>query len=472
MTKLGLFFQSGTRQASVLGYLCCGILAVALAACSGESPATAAGGASSGSGTGGGGGGTAACPFGDVGDGWQVGVSVEDVTPTPEQIATGKLYMGAYGLLTARGPATGVHDPVYARAMVLRTGCKAVVFTILDMPGASNRILHRIADAVHGQTQIPKEDIYVGSTHSHSAPDLQGLWGGVPEDYKTRVVDLTSKAITDAFAAAAPADLLVSKGEGPNRNRRDWGFTDKELTVLDAQAKDGTRIGTLVNFAAHPVILGEGNKEISRDFCGYTVDHVETTLVAKDKVLFFNGVLGDASPDGGTGATDFDRAQDYGRIVGDVALATMSTQTPVTAGIYRDYLPWEQEVTNANFKLVNNLGYLDYDANVDMANDKMSIDTQTSYLRLGTEIQAVMFPGEALTRTGLKVKDMELSPFRLWLGLTTDSLGYFVLSDEWNVELPGGGKRNDGYEETVSCGMDAGDNAVKILLDAIAKDVQ
>jgi hypothetical protein len=455
----------------MLGCLACGILGISLAACSGDNQATTATAtaAGSGSGTGGGGGsgGASACPLGDVGDGWQVGVSVQDVTPTAEQIATGKLYMGAYGLLTSRGPATGVHDPVYARAMVLRSGCKAVVFTILDMPGASNRILHRIGDGVNAQTQIPKEDIYVGSTHSHSAPDLQGLWGGVPDDYKTRVVDLTVQAITDAFNNAVPADLLVSRGEGPNRNRRDWPMTDKELTVLDAKAKDGTRIGTLVNFAAHPVILGEGNKDISRDFCGYTVDYIETQLGAKDKVLFFNGIQGDVSPDGGVGS-DFDRAKSYGEIVGDVALATLAAQTPVSSGIYRDYMPWEQEVTNNNFKLVNNLGYLDYDAIIE--GDKMAIATQAAYLRLGTEIQTVVFPGEALTRTGLQVKDVEMSPFRLWLGLTTDSLGYFVLSDEWNVVDANGNKRNDGYEETVSCGMDAGDNAVKILLEAIARD--
>jgi hypothetical protein len=403
----------------------------------------------------------------DVGAGWQIGVRVADVTPTPSELATGKLYMGAYGLLTQRGPATGVHDPIYARAMVLRTGRSALALTILDMPGISNRVIHAIADGVSAQTHMPAESIYVGATHSHSTPDLQGLWGHVPASYKQRVIDVTTKTIVDAFQAGAPADLFVSRGVGSNRNRRDWPITDTELTVLDAKAPDGSRIGTLIDFAAHPVVLGPTNLLISRDFVGYTVDYVESKLNAKDKVLYFQGVVGDASPNGVVG-TAFDGAKSYGQLVGDAALSAMSQQTKVTPSIYRGFAPWRQDVTNQNFVLLNQGGYLDYDTVTDAGT--MKIDTQFSYLWLGSQIQMVVFPGEALTRTGLKVKASMNAPFRLWLGLTSDSLGYFVLSDEWNVVPPDGGPmRNNGYEETVSMGETAGDNSVTVLESLIAK---
>lgn len=56
------------------------------------------------------------------------------------------------------------------------------------------------------------------------------------------------------------------------------------------------------------------------------------------------------------------------------------------------------------------------------------------------------------------------SPYRLFLGLTTDTLGYFVKSDEWMMG------HNDNYEESVSLGETAGDNAVRVLSEAIDRD--
>lgn len=389
-------------------------------------------------------------------EGWQAGADVVDLSPTSDQIATGKLFMGAYGALTQRGPATGIHDAVAARTLVLRSGCDVISMTILDMPGISNRVIHAIGDAVSAETHIPKDGIYVGATHSHSSPDLQGLWGHVPDDYKADVIQKTSESIIAAFRALEPADIYASKGTAPNRNRRDWGFTDTELTVLEAQAKDGSQIGTLVNFAAHPVILGAENHLISRDFCGYLVDSIESTLGGK--ALFFNGVVGDASPV--SPASSFDGCQQYGEIVAQNAVDATKTHTKLSPGIYREQQAFSQEVTNQVFVAVR--GILDYDFDQDAG--QMSVETQFTYFRLGKELQGVVFPGEALTRTGQDIKAPQTAPFHLWLGLTTDSLGYFVKSDEWMTG------HNGNYEETVSTGQTAGDNSIRVLTGLIAKD--
>jgi hypothetical protein len=389
--------------------------------------------------------------------GWQIGVTAADITPTEAELADGQLYMGAYGLLTVRGPATGVHDPIYARTMVLKSGSSTVALSILDLPGISNRTLHAIADAVLQKTQLTSENVFVGATHTHSAPDLQGLWGFVPDDYKQRLIDVTAQSIADAFAAAEPAELFVAKGTAPNRNRRGHAEIDSELTVLDAKTTGGKRLGTLINFAAHPVKVGELNKLISRDFCGYTVDRAEAALGGK--ALFFNGVVGDASPDGG--GSEFEGAEEYGHIVADAALTAIASPTKVTPGIYRDQRKWQQEVTNDSFKALNDLGLLDYD--IQTVGEGLGIETQFSYFRLGTEVQGVAFPGEALTRTGLDIKAQMTSRFRLFLGLTTDTLGYFVKSDEWLM-------LQRTYEEGVSLGQTAGDNAIRVLTEAIEQD--
>ncbi|MBM4361911.1 MAG: neutral/alkaline non-lysosomal ceramidase N-terminal domain-containing protein, partial [Deltaproteobacteria bacterium] len=385
-----------------------------LVACSSDSEGTKADATSPDGGTGGtggsGGDSGATCASGSPVEGWEVGVAVEDLSPTEEELATGEIYMGAYGIGSSRGAATAVHDRIYSRAMVLRSGCESIAMVILDTPGNSNRVLAAIAEGVAEKTTITREGLYVGATHSHSSPDLQGLWGGVSDAYKARLISLVVQSVTRAYEAAVPADVTVSRGTGPNRNRRDWNMTDDELTVLDAKAKDGSRIGTLVNFAAHPVVLGMSNREISRDFCGYTVDSLEESLGAKDRVLFFNGAQGDASPDGGEG-DGFARAESYGNLLADAARAAMDAPAPVSPGLVIHYLPWKQEVTNTNFRLMNELGFLDYDA--ESVDNTMAVNTQAAYVQVGDALDMVVFPGEALTRTGLAVKERMTSPHRL-----------------------------------------------------------
>ena len=99
-------------------------------------------------------------------------------------------------------------------------------------------------------TGVPRPNIFVGATHTHAGPDLQGLWGGVTAEYKQVVVDGTVAAIAEAYARREAAQLFVSKGVGSANNRRDWGYTDDELTVLDARsASTGERLGTVIQFA-------------------------------------------------------------------------------------------------------------------------------------------------------------------------------------------------------------------------------
>jgi hypothetical protein len=177
--------------------------------------------------------------------------------------------------------------------------------------------------------------------------------------------------------------------------------------------------------------------------------------------LYFNGIQGDVSPSGGSG-TGFERAQSYGQIVADGALAAMATRTEISSGLVRSLVPFDHAVTNTGFIGLSNAGLLDYDfAEQEGVN---IITTQIGYLRFGTELQTVVFPGEALTRLGVPLKERMTAPFRMWLGLTTDSLGYFVPHDEWHTG------HNGDYEESVSIDEFAGEHARVVILGEIETD--
>ena len=86
-------------------------------------------------------------------EGFEAGFDVRDISPNDAELMLG-VYMGAYGAPEARGVATGVHDPVYARTVALREGDEEVIMTILDLPGLGNRYTRRIREDVAALTGL------------------------------------------------------------------------------------------------------------------------------------------------------------------------------------------------------------------------------------------------------------------------------------------------------------------------------
>lgn len=394
--------------------------------------------------------------------GLRVGVDVRSVAPTDAQIADKNIYMGAYGAPYTRGPAQGVHDAIHARSFAIEAEGVGLVMSIVDLPGMGNQNTRAIRAKVAAATGLSEAQVLVGTTHSHSSPDLMGLWGGVPDSYRNFVIDETAASMTAAYEARVDAELKVGSAPAPANNRRGWGFTDDAMTVLDAFDLEGHRIGTLVNFAAHPVVLGMDNKLISCDYPIYFVQALEADLGAP--VALFNGTLGDATPKvpDGMYSDDFARAEAYGALLAGIAGEIVAGAEVIEPEVTFSHRKWVQTVDNALFKLAAQLGILQYDFDDDGGTKKVT--TQATYFRLGTKVQGVAFPGESLTRNGLAIKESMKAPYRMILGNTGDALGYFIPSDEWQTG------KNDNYEESVSLGQTAGDNAKKFITELIVED--
>ena len=393
---------------------------------------------------------------------FMVGVDTRSIDPTPGQL--GSIYLGGFGAPFAGGPATAVHDSLYARSFAIGYGDDGVIFTIVDAVGMGNQWTRAIRQSAANLTGLAPERIIVATTHSHGGPDFQGLWGGVGDEYRTKVIaDVTTSMLT-AWQTRVPADLSVTSSVADNNNRRGWEFTDDTMFVLQAHKQaDAALIGTMVAFAAHPVLVGADNTELTRDYVGYAVDAFEASTGAP--VVWFNGILGDVSPKvpAGMYADDFEECDAYGGYLAEQAGLMLESAEPVDVEFAVDYAEWEMPVDNALFNLAGQLGILDYDF---IQNGlASSVITQTAYIRLGTQAQIVAFPGESLTRNGLAVKDAMTAPYKAVLGNAGDALGYFIPSDEWQTGL------NDDYEEGVSIGQTAGDTTRDVMIELIDADV-
>jgi hypothetical protein len=92
---------------------------------------------------------------------------------------------------------------------------------------------------------------------------------------------------------------------------------------------DGARIGTFINFAAHPTAIGSSNLELSSDWIHYTRVTAEARLGAP--VVFSNGAIGDVSPQPSGEGDQFERASVYGADIANLAVDSIPSQVQISS---------------------------------------------------------------------------------------------------------------------------------------------
>lgn len=409
--------------------------------------------------------------------GWSVGVSVVDISPSLTELNTLRIYLGGYGALGFRGGVLGyarsVHDPVWARAFYMEDNARSgLVSVVIDSIGLGNVFIREIRNRANVATGIPIGNILVSATHTHCGPDLQGLWAGVTPSYREFVINGAVSAITRAFQSRQPADVTVSgrnPGTGYQNNRRGWGWAINTTTVVDAFFRGTTRrIGSLLNFAAHPVTLGANELTMGSDFGHYLRVRFENTTNAP--VVWVNGPIGDVTPGcPGCPGGGFARAEAFGIRVADMALEMMSQiRVPLDDGLVVKTDTFDQVVTNVAFYTAWVAGILDGYYEGLPRDGQMVIPIVLANFKMGrnqaSSIDGVTWPGESLVRNAAPVQNALTARFNLLFGLTQETIGYLVPTDEWQTG------RNNNYEESVSADRLFGDEVRDRLLALIRRN--
>ncbi|OGR49841.1 MAG: hypothetical protein A2X37_11655 [Elusimicrobia bacterium GWA2_66_18] len=244
-----------------------------------------------------------------------------DITP---DLRTEKVLLAGFGA-TGRKPA-GVHDPLYARLLVLREGATTVALVGLDLLGMTindTQDLRRLA----GYDRTGRS-LFVHATHTHSGPDTLGLWGPVPGvsgvnlRYHRRIKETVSAALKLLESRLRPVRASGARGaldpRGLCRDSRDPQVIDPDLAVLRLMDKAGKTVVTIVNWSCHPEVLGKENHLITADFPGPLCARVEEKTGGA--CLFLNGMIGGLmTPD--TRSENFYESARVGAAVADAALA-------------------------------------------------------------------------------------------------------------------------------------------------------
>ena len=194
----------------------------------------------------------------------------------------------------------GVHDRLFARAIVLDNGAATAALITVDAGGLSEATWQAVTQQLASEFRIPATHVMLTATHTHSAGGQQGA------DYVKKIVD----AVRLARKGLAPARVGFGTGESfINVNRqitdpktgRWWeganrdGASDKTVAVLHFTRPTGEPIAVYYNYAVHGVIAGQLD-EISGDIPGATSRYIEESFGSDVVAVWSLGAAGDQNP--------------------------------------------------------------------------------------------------------------------------------------------------------------------------------
>ena len=214
--------------------------------------------------------------------------------------------------------STGVADRLYMTCVALRYGEDTVLLLTADLLGLNDALIDRIRTPVYLGTGVPRENIFVGATHTHSAPDFS-INDAEQLKFMQLFYDAANKAALDAITDLAPAQLQATTAEfpdmtfvrhylmndgtyyGSNFGSTKSGFQehatekDAQMVLVKLEREEKQDI-LLMNWQAHPARASQiGYTLISADFVGVVRKALEQETGMQ--VAYFTGASGNQNQD-------------------------------------------------------------------------------------------------------------------------------------------------------------------------------
>ena len=225
-----------------------------------------------------------------------------------------------------------IHDPLYAKALVLRKDDTMIAIMVVDICAMDKALLDEVKLDIQRQTGIPAENVLISSTHTHAAGSVVSLLLA-PADlpYRQKLPGLLIEAVVKAKNQIQPAKAGFGSVDVPEhmlcrryKMKEDYvpinpvtgkadqvktnpfglehlieGPTtelDPQVSYLAVQKTNGTWISLLANYSLHYV--GDwGNGTLSADYFGEFAKHLQYQLGTGDEFIgiMSNGTSGEVN---------------------------------------------------------------------------------------------------------------------------------------------------------------------------------
>ena len=371
-------------------------------------------------------------------DGLRAGIAVRVVTPDPLLPVSGGVGPG--------NRATRKLGDLTVRAFVIESGATRAAFVSADFLGFPAVLGDQARAAVTG---VPPENILIGATHTHSAPDCYGFPDGrggtsADLDYLNMVCQKIADAVNEAVRRLQPAHLKIATGDANGKIAYNYyapQLYDPRCHVIQAIDTNSKPIATLVNYAIHPEVLGAGQGVLSPDLIGPLCDRVQE--LGGGTAIFMNSAQGgmvtaDCRGADGKDIRTWDECVRIGNLLADEALRIVSTATvQKNPAVYCNHKTIRFPVESPFLLAVMRASPLA------LATDESnSVSTRLNVLNIGNA-QILTIPGEALPNIGFYLKRKMRGEHNLLFGLTNDAFGYILTKEDW-----GSFKRYDYVSQT------------------------
>ena len=209
------------------------------------------------------------------------------------------------------GPA---NDPLYVKALVLKSGSETAVIVTVDAVAIAeigsirNEFLANVRSQLNRELNLDPARILVNASHCH---------GRVCVDVEARTV----QAVVEAWQNMVPvsvgagtgcedrimenrrlvlkngreADVRHAYSLPPDEEVASVGPVDPEIGILRLDRENGETLAVVFNFACHP-ILEVPSRENTADVSGFASQVIEDNLSEDTVALFLQGCGGDVNP--------------------------------------------------------------------------------------------------------------------------------------------------------------------------------
>ncbi|HZQ43605.1 MAG TPA: hypothetical protein VFA99_10150 [Acidobacteriaceae bacterium] len=385
--------------------------------------------------------------------------------------------------------ATGIHDPLHVKAMVLEQGGVKIAMAALDLVSLPREIVESARAIVQQRIGLAPDHVMISATHAHTTPvvltnpsryNLEGKDKQVAQEYTDSLAGKIADAIVQANGKIEPVAMKAAAGKDTTLgfNRRffmkdgtiGWnpgklnpkidlpaGPVDPGLPVLYFESPDGKQpIAAYVNFGMHQDTTG--GFKISADF-SYTLGEVLKLVNGPDFFPMFTiGAAGnvvhlDVSRPGEQRGYQ-EAARIGAELAGDVlkviqtAPAVNVSQIRVSDEILHFPVPHytQQEIdwatrTQATYNTPQAAPFLDLVKAARIlelnAQHGKPLDAEVQVFTLGDQVAIVGFPGEMFAEFGLQLKEDSPFPVTIVAELANGALVYIpnnIAYEEGNYE--------------------------------------
>lgn len=416
------------------------------------------------------------------------GIAQIDITPEVGTKLAGSLWPRI---------SKGVHDPLYAKALVVESAGKQLAMVALDLVslerGEGDQAVALASDA----TGIPPDHIVWAATHTHTGPYTRKRQSEhLNMAWFEKLPGLMAQAVAEAQAKLRPARLsrLRTFHFTMCHNRRlafkdgrhvnTWllgndcgvqsvgsaGPIDPEIGMLALDDSDGKLMALLFTFALHT--NANFGPCFSADYPATVAKRVRERFGDQAATIYLPGCCGNINQCVPAGTERRDIV--VGDLLADAMIPAIEKRKPLPGPFalnaakreiiapYRDlWMDMEERLAKTMYP-PKSCDYFREAQKALQAEGKTQTDTILQAWHIG-DTGFLSLPGEVFVEWGIKIKQDSPFPWTFPVELGADSLGYLVTPDAYEA---------GGYESLLSQGTMIDVAGVELMVDRGLSDLR